>query len=128
MTILSVNQYLAALEANPPIAAEFTAATPGKTRREAVQACHTLATNTLAEIEVNKRKLVVAKAKIAALEAARKSQPMKTTPLPTKAPTITASHTAASFATPAVTMTRCEFDQLTAQDKGRFFKIGGKLV
>jgi hypothetical protein len=54
---------------------------------------------------------------------------MKPTPSP-KPPqaTITASHTAASFATPAVTMTRSEFEKLTAQDKNRFFKTGGKLV
>ena len=131
MTLPSVTEFMAKLASNPAVAAEFAAATPGKSRREAVEACHKLATATLAEIELNKSKLAAAKAKIAALEAARKSQPtsfMKTTSPPTKAPTITASHTAASFATPAFSMTRAEFQKLTPADKLRFSKAGGKLI
>ncbi len=120
---------MAALSNNPQIAAEFAAATPGKTRLEAVQACHTLATNTLREIELNKSKLVIARQKIAALEAARKSQPasfMKTTPSPTKAPI--AITTAASFASQPLIMARAEFQKLTEADKIRFAKAKGKLV
>jgi hypothetical protein len=136
MPLPTPDQFLAKLAASPADAAAFDAATrresPGKTRREAVEACHKLATATLTANAALKAQVAASKAKVAALEAARKSQPtssfMKTTPLPTKAPTITASHTAASFATPAVTMTRSEFEKLTAQDKNRFFKTGGKLV
>jgi hypothetical protein len=136
MTLPSVSEYMAKLAASPTAAAAFDAATrresPGKTRREAVEACHKLATATLTANAALKAQVAASKAKVAALEAARKSQPksfMKPTPSP-KPPqaTITASHTAASFATPAVTMTRSEFEKLTAQDKNRFFKTGGKLV
>ena len=128
MTLPSVNQYMAALDANPQVAAAFAAATPGKSRREAVEACHRLATSTLAEIELNKSKLAVARAKIAALEAARKSQPTPSmkTPSPVKAPTATA--TAASFATKPLLMARSEFDKLTPADKIRFAKAKGQLV
>ncbi len=62
---------MAKLANNPQVAAEFAAATPGKTRLEAVQACHTLATSTLAAIELNKSKLIAARQKIAALETAK---------------------------------------------------------
>ena len=71
MTLPPVSELMAKLASNPQVAAEFAAATPGRSRLEAVTACHTLATNTLAEIEVNKRKLVIARQKIAALEAAK---------------------------------------------------------
>lgn len=75
MPLPSPEQFLAKLEADPAAAAAFDAATrresPGKTRREAVADCHRLATATLAEIELNKRKLAAARQKIAALEAAR---------------------------------------------------------
>ena len=123
---------MAKLANNPQVAAEFAAATPGKTRLEAVQACHTLATNTLAEIEVNKRKLVVARAKIAALEAARKSQPassMKTPPsLTVKATPQAATVTAAAYATQPLLMARAEFQKLSDTDKIRFSKSKGRLV
>jgi hypothetical protein len=118
---------MAKLESNPQVAAEFAAATPGKSRREAVEACHQLAVATLAEVAANKTKLAAARAKIAALEAAKKSQPtpsMHTTPSPTKAPTVTA----AAFATAPLAMTRSEFSKLSPADKMRFFKTGGKLV
>lgn len=131
MKLPPVSEYMAALANNPQVAAEFAAATTGKTRLEAVTACHTLATNTLAAIELNKRKLVIARAKIAALEAAKLSQSnlMKPQSTPPKAPaTATASHTAATFATPAFSMTRAEFQKLTPADKLRFSKAGGKLV
>jgi hypothetical protein len=135
MTLPSVTEFMAKLASNPAVAAEFAAATLGRSRLEAVQACHTLATNTLAEIEVNKRKLVVARAKIAALEAARKSQPtsfMKTPPSPPKVPiaitAATATVTAAAFAKPQMTMLRSEWQNLSAKDKSRFFAEGGKLV
>ncbi len=71
---------MAKLASNPQVAAEFAAATPGRSRLEAVQACHRLAVATLSEIEINKRKLALARAKIAALEAARKSAPVATRP------------------------------------------------
>lgn len=75
MPLPSPEQFLAKLEADPAAAAAFDAATrresPGKTRREAVAACHRLATTTLAALEVNKAKLAAARQKIAALEAAR---------------------------------------------------------
>jgi hypothetical protein len=137
MPLPSPQEFLAKLEADPQAAAAFDRATqrdsPGRSRLEAVQACHTLATNTLREIEVNKAKLVIARQKIAALEAARKSQPasfMKTTPPPTKAPiaTATATVTAAAFAKPQTAMLRSEWQNLSAKDKSRFFAEGGKLV
>jgi hypothetical protein len=137
MPLPTPDQFLAKLAASPTAAAAFDAATrresPGKTRREAVEACHKLATATLTANAALKAQVAASKAKVAALEVAKLSQSnlMKTTtPPPTKAPqaTITASHTAASFATPAVTMTRSEFDKLTPSDKARFFKTGGKLV
>jgi hypothetical protein len=128
MKLPPVSEYMAKLASNPQIAAEFAAATPGKTRLQAVTACHTLATNTLAAIELNKSKLAAARAKIAALEAARKSQPssMKTPPSPVKAPIATA--TAASFATAPLRMLRAEFVKLSAADKSRFLKAKGTLV
>jgi hypothetical protein len=43
-----------------------------------------------------------------------------------KAPATTTA--AESFATPAITMTRAEFQKLSEVDKMRFFKTGGKLV
>jgi len=78
MKLPSVFEYMAKLASNPQVAAEFAAATPGRSRLEAVQACHRLAVATLSEIEINKRKLALARAKIAALEAARKSAPVAT--------------------------------------------------
>ena len=84
MKLPSPQQFLEKLNADPAAAAAFDLATqrerPGKSRREAVADCHRLATATLAEIELNKRKLVIARAKIAALEAARKSAPVATRP------------------------------------------------
>ena len=75
MKLPSPQEFLAALEADQKAAAAFDLATqrerPGKSRREAVETCHRLATATLAEIELNKRKLVIARAKIAALESAK---------------------------------------------------------
>lgn len=75
MPLPTPDQFLAKLQADPQAAAAFDRATqresPGKTRREAVEACHRLATSTLAEIEINKRKIAAARAKIAALEVAR---------------------------------------------------------
>ena len=71
MKLPSVSEYMAKLASNPQVAAEFAAATPGRSRLEAVTACHKLATTTLAELAANKRKLVIARAKIAALEAAK---------------------------------------------------------
>lgn len=75
MSLPTPDQFLAKLAADPQAAAAFDAATrrdsPGKTRREAVEACHRLAAATLAEIELNKSKLIAARAKIAALEVAR---------------------------------------------------------
>jgi hypothetical protein len=130
MTLPSVTEFMAKLASNPAVAAEFAAATPGRSRLEAVTACHTLATNTLAAIEVNKAKLVIARAKIAAIEAARKSQPttssMKITPPPVKA--LQATTSAAAFAKPQMTMLRSEWQNLSAKDKSRFFAEGGKLV
>ena len=139
MKLPSPQEFLNKLAADPQAAAAFDAATrresPGKSRREAVEACHRLAVTTLSEIELNKRKLLIARAKIAALEAARKSQPassMKTPPSPTKAPiaiaTATATVTAAAFAKPQMTMLRSEWQNLSAKDKSRFFAEGGKLV
>jgi hypothetical protein len=136
MPLPTPQEFLAKLQADPKAAADFDAATqresPGKSRREAVEACHRLATSTLAAIELNKSKLVIARAKIAALEAARKSQPssMKTTPSPVKAPTATATATvtAAAFAKPQTAMLRSEWQNLSAKDKSRFFAEGGKLV
>ena len=75
MKLPSPQEFLAALEADQKAAAAFDAATrrerPGKSRREAVADCHRLATATLAEIELNKRKLAAARQKIAALETAK---------------------------------------------------------
>ena len=135
MTLPSPQEFLAALAADPQAAAAFDAATrresPGKSRREAVETCHQLATATLAEIELNKSKLAAAKAKIAALEAARKFQQssMKTPPsLPTKATPQAATVTAASFATPPLIMARAESQKPSPADKLRFSKAGGKLI
>ena len=75
MKLPSPQEFLAALEADQKAAAAFDAATrrerPGKSRREAVADCHRLATATLAEIELNKRKVAAARQKIAALETAK---------------------------------------------------------
>jgi hypothetical protein len=130
MKLPSVSEYMAKLANNPQVAAEFAAATPGRSRLEAVTACHRLATATLAEIELNKSKLAVARAKIAALEAAKLSQSnlMKTPPSLTVKATPQATATAASFATQPLIMARSEFDKLNPQDKARFFKTGGKLI
>ena len=103
MKLPSPQEFLAALEADQKAAAAFDAATrrerPGKSRREAVADCHRLATATLAEIELNKRKLVIARAKIAALEAARESAPVATRPAARPAkPTIRQQY--AALATP----------------------------
>jgi hypothetical protein len=75
MPLPTPDQFLAKLTADPQAAADFDRATqrerPGKTRREAVEACHRLATTTLAEIELNKSKLALARQKVAALEQAK---------------------------------------------------------
>ena len=97
MKLPSVSEYMAKLASNPQVAAEFAAATPGRSRLEAVTACHKLATTTLAELAANKRKLVIARAKIAALEAARKSAPVATRPAARPAkPTIRQQYNALS--------------------------------
>jgi hypothetical protein len=75
MKLPSPQEFLAKLTADPQAAADFDRAThrerPGKTRREAVEACHRLATTTLAEIELNKSKLALARQKVAAFEKAK---------------------------------------------------------
>ncbi len=75
MPLPSPDQFLAKLASDPAAAAAFDRATqrdtPGKSRKDAVHACHRLATTTLAEIAANKAKLIAARQKIAALEAAR---------------------------------------------------------
>ena len=138
MTLPSPQEFLAKLAADPQAAAAFDRATqrdtPGRSRLEAVTDCHKLATATLAEIELNKSKLAAAKAKIAALEAAKLSQfnLMKTPPSltvkTTPQATVTAAVTAAAFAKPQMTMLRSEWQNLSAKDKSRFFAEGGKLV
>ena len=134
MPLPSPQEFLEKLNADPQAAAAFDRATqrdtPGRSRLEAVTDCHKLATATLAEIELNKSKLAAAKAKIAALEAAKLSQfnLMKTPPsLPVKA-TPQATVTAASFTTPPLIMARAEFQKLSPADRSRFFKTGGKLI
>jgi hypothetical protein len=75
MKLPSPQEFLDKLAASPAAAAAFDRATqrerPGKSRREAVAACHALATTTLAEIELNKSKLALARQKIASLEKAK---------------------------------------------------------
>ena len=131
--IPTVTQALERLQQNPREAAQFDACTPpGTTRREAVEATLAAFAAKRAETEAMRAKLIAVRQKIAALEAAKLSQSnlMKTTITPpTKATaTATASHTAATFATPAFSMTRAEFQKLTPGDKLRFSKAGGKLI
>jgi sugar diacid utilization regulator len=75
MKLPSPQEFLDKLAASPAAAAAFDRATqrerPGKSRREAVAACHALAVATFTEIEANKRKLIAARQKIAALEQAK---------------------------------------------------------
>jgi hypothetical protein len=75
MKLPSPQEFLDKLAASPADAAAFDRATqrerPGKTRREAVAACHALAVATFTEIEANKRKLIAARQKITALEKAK---------------------------------------------------------
>jgi hypothetical protein len=47
-------------------------------------------------------------------------------PQPPAAPS--ATHTAASFSAPKITMARAEFDKLNPSDSRRFFAEGGKLI
>ena len=75
MKLPSPQEFLDKLAASPADAAAFDRATqrerPGKSRREAVAACHALAVATFTEIEANKRKLIAARQRIAALEQAK---------------------------------------------------------
>ncbi len=130
MPLPTPDQFLAKLAASPADAAAFDKFAGAKTRREAVENTLAAVTATITANAALKAQVAASKAKLAAIYAAKLSQSnlMKTTSPPTKAPTITASHTAASFATPAFSMTRAEFQKLTPADKLRFSKAGGKLI
>ena len=129
--IPTVTQALERLQQNPREAAQFDACTPpGTTRREAVEATLAAFAAKRAETEAMRAKLIAARQKIAALEAARKSQPttssMKITPPPVKA--LQATTSAAAFASPVLRMSRAEFSKLSAADRLRFSKAKGTLV
>jgi hypothetical protein len=128
MPLPTPDQFLAKLEASPADAAAFDKLAGGKTRRQAVEDTLAAVTATITATAALKAQVAASKAKLAALEAAKLSQSnlMKTPPsLPVKA---TLQATAASFATPVLTMTRAEFNKLTEADKIRFSKAKGKLV
>jgi hypothetical protein len=131
--IPTVTQALERLQQNPREAAQFDACSPpGTTRREAVVATLAAFAAKRAENEAMRAKLLAARQKIAALEAARKSQPassMKTPPsLTVKATPQAATVTAAAYATQPLLMARAEFQKLSDTDKIRFSKSKGRLV
>ena len=81
MNIPTIETALARLEASPVIAAQFDAASKGKTRRQAVTDCITQLVKISDEKSRLKSEIAATKANVAALEMAKKtkaSAPVKT--------------------------------------------------
>lgn len=126
---ITLEEGLSRLAKNPQVAAEFDRCSPGLSRREHVQKTIAAIDAAIAENVALKAKVSATKAKLQALEAARKSQSnfMQTPSKPTTAPT-TGTITAAAFTKPQMTMARSEWSKLSTADKSRFFAEGGKLA
>ena len=132
----TVEQFLTKLAASPADAKAFDACSPGLNRREHCQlvlskvenSCSTIAeSKKLADARAAnarlKSEVANARARLAAAQI-KASNSMK--PQPPAAPS--ATHTAASFSAPKLTMLRKEFDKLSPPDVRSFLAQNGKIL
>ena len=136
MTI-SPEQFLTKLAASPADARAFDACAPrGMSRRQHVEFTLAQVKNSCTNVAESKKladaraanarlksEVANARARLATAQI-KATYPMKP-PLPA-APS--ATHTAAQFSAPKITMARAEFDKLSPSDSRRFFAEGGKLI
>jgi hypothetical protein len=141
MSLPTVEQFLAKLEADPQAGRDFDAATRAerphcKTRREACE--HLLAslrakTASVTASNEKKRQALLAQRDLekaaAAMRNRRKTAPISKAPAPApaaKAPT--PASRPVSKALPASPITRSVFAKLTPAEKMAYIKTGGKLI
>ena len=134
---ITTEQFLTKLAASPEAGREFDSYAPaGVSRRAHVNLVLSKVENSCSTIAASKKladaraanarlkaEVTAARARLATAQI-KASNSMKP-PLPA-APS--ATHTAASWSAPKITMARAEFDKLNSADSRRFFAEGGKLI